>query len=667
MNKHLLIFAFLALTLALSAAQAENIPTRAFFDKAQVRSMQLAPDGSHIALTYEEGSEVRLAIMNVAKDELVTFFEFGENQHVLAYWWGSNERIVMAVGEVTGNLDNLGRPAYWYAANRDGSHRTQIFDAQNSGYRVLDPLPEDDRHMLIARYHWGDQGVPKGNLLDIYDGDLTFVGDQPADDDMVALVADNSGEIRAAAAVKMGDTLDDREIRIYVKHGDEWRTLDVDSERPSPAIDFLGFSKDNSKAYLSSNHDMAANDRRGVFRYDFDTGELELLHRDPDVDISGLLYSTTGEVLGTYSRFGPMRYTLFEEAVEEHPEKARTLQSLAVTFPESDVRIVSTSREGDRAIVYVTGDRNPGDFYLFDTESKQLEFLVAALPQLPKDELVAMKPVRIEARDGLELHALLTLPEDRKENVPLVLNVHGGPFGPFDAWGFNREAQFLAHHGYATLQVNFRGSGGRGEDFVRAGWKEWGGKMQDDVTDATRWAIEQGIADPERICIYGGSYGGYAALMGVIKEPDLYQCAVGYVGVYDLPWFRSGDGSDISRQQAAGREGRQAFERFMSTAVGSDEEKLRANSPVHNVEKIEADLFLVHGGSDVRVVVGHMERLEKALDEVGKDYESMVKEEEGHGFYGVDNRVDFYSSMLEFFDRHIGPDAATASAGASGD
>ncbi len=664
MYKHFLIFASFCLGLAATTVNAEEIPTRAFFDKAEVRSMRLSPDGSHAAFTYEEGSEVRLAVMNIDERDIVTFFEFGENKHVLAYWWGSNERIVMAVGEVTGNLDNKGRPAYWYAANRDGSHRTQIYDAQNSRYSVLDTLPEDDRHMLIARYHWGDEGVPKANLIDIFDGELSYVGDQPVDDDMIALVADNSGEIRAAAAVKMGETLDDREIRIYVKHGEEWQSLEVDSERPSPAIDFLGFSKDNTRAYLASNHDMAENDRRGVFRYHFNSGKLELLHRDPDVDISGLLYSTTGEVLGAYSRFGPMRYTLFEEAVEEHPEQVGTLKSLAVTFPESDVRIVSTSEDGDRAIVYVTSDTNPGDFYLFDTESKQLAFLNAALPELPKEELVDVKPVRIEARDGLELHAFLTLPNDEEENLPLVLNVHGGPFGIRDTWGFNREAQFLAHHGYATLQVNFRGSGGRGEDFMRAGWKEWGGKMQDDVTDATNWAIEQGIADEDRICIYGGSYGGYAALMGVVKEPDLYQCAIGYVGVYDLPWFRSGDGSDFSSQQAAGREGRKAFERFMSTAVGDDEEELRANSPVHNVDEIEADLLLVHGGSDVRVVIGHLERLRDALDEIGKDYEWMVKEEEGHGFYDVDNRVDFYSKMLDFLDRNIGAEASAGTASA---
>lgn len=611
-----------------------------------------------MALTYEEGSEVKLAVMHIDKREIVSGFEFGENQHVLSYWWGSNRRVIMSVGEVTGNLDNMGRPAYWYAADIDGRQRKQIHDAQTSRYQILNTLPEDERYVLVARYHFADQGEPKGNLLDIYSGELKYVGDQPLDNDIVSLFTDRDGNIRGAAALKLGDTLDDRDLRIYVKRGDEWTGLDFDLARSAPSINFLAFSKDNRYAYFLSNHDMAENDRHGVFRYDFQANELELMHRDPDVDISGLIASPGGEILGAYSRLGPIRYTFFDDQVEAHMDQARTLQSLIVTFPESDVLINSASEDGRRAIVTVTSDRNPGDFYLFETESKQLTLLNSALPDLPQDKLADMEPVRIPARDGLELHALLTRPNDADEPMPLLVNVHGGPFGIRDTWGYQPEAQFLAHHGYATLQVNFRGSGGRGEDFMRMGWKEWGGTMQDDVTDATNWAIEQGIADPERICIYGGSYGGYAALMGVIKEPDLYQCSIGYVGVYDLPWFRSGDGSDISRQRTAGREGRRSFQRFMSSAVGDDEEVLRRNSPVHNVDRIKAELLLVHGGSDVRVVVGHMERLRAALDEIGKDYEWMIKEEEGHGFYDVDNRVDFYSKMLEFLDRNIGPQAA---------
>lgn len=655
MNKFLIsISIVLAACLAAPVFADELIPTREFFEKAQVTDMNIAPDGEHVAFTYEEGSEVKLAVMNLAERKITAAFGFGDNQHVFSFWWGSNSRVVMAVGEVTGNLDNLGRPAHLYAANIDGSRRQQIFVMERSRYQVLHTLPDDPDHILIARYHFADGGVPKGNLLNIHDGELSYIADQPVSNNLTGLLADNSGEIRVATEFIQGETFDDRELNLFIKKGsDNWERLEIESVRQPVSTSFLGFSADNRQAYFLSNHDMAENDRRGVFRYDFATNEIELLYRHPEVDISGGIYGHDGEVLGVISRFGPMTYTFFDDLASTNDD-AVLRQRLALSFPEQNVGITSWSQDGKRAIVSVNSDRNPGEYFLFNTETMEASFLAARLPNLPREALVPMEPVRIEARDGLVLHSMLTRPADQKENLPLIINVHGGPFGVTDYWGYQPEAQYFAQHGYATLQVNYRGSGNRGDDFQNAGRREWGGKMQDDVTDATRWAIEQGIADPDRICIYGGSYGGYATLMGVVKEPELYACGVGYVGVYDLVWFREGDGNDWSRLQ--GREAGQARERWFSAWVGENAEDLRDVSPVHNVDKIEAELFIVHGGSDVRVVVGHAHRLRDALDRIGKSYEWMIKEDEGHGFYDVDNRVELYESMLTFFNRHIGPE-----------
>ena len=638
-------------------ATAEPLPPEQLFGKSLVRNMQISPDGEHVALTYEEGSQVKLAVMRLADEKIVSGFEFGNNMHVLQFWWGSDERIVMSVGEVTGNLDNLGRPAALYAANVDGSQRLQIFTMTTSSYQVLHPLPDNDRYILIARYHAADGGQPKANLLDMFDGDMRFLSDQPNDPDIRALVADNDGNLRGAAAIKIGDTLDDIELRVYVKDAERWREVEFDSARRRPSLDFLGFSSDNGSVYFASNHDMAANDRLGVFRYELATGEIELLYRHEHVDVKGLLRSPDGKVLGAWADFGPADYHLFDDQVEALPQQTRLLAGLLNSHPNDNLFVTSSTRDGKRSIIRVYGDRNPGEFFLFDSEKMQLRFLSASFPNLDRKKLVPMEAVRIQARDGLMLNAMLTRPAGQKEGLPLIVNVHGGPFGPYDSWGFNPEAQFYAQHGYATLQVNFRGSGNRGSDFVQAGWREWGGKMQDDLTDATRWAIEQGIADPNRICIYGGSYGGYATLMGVIKEPDLYRCGVGFVGVYDLPWFRKGDGSDFSQSRAMGSDD---FERFMSSAVGPDAEALKPVSPVHNVEKIKAELFIIHGGADVRVPIGHAERLREALDRIGKRYEWLVKEKEGHGFYDVGNRVEMNTRMLAFFDRHIGQTSVTA-------
>lgn len=637
-------------------ADTSPIPTRQFVNHAQVRKVAISPDGQHIALTYEQGSQVGLGIMNLASRQITAQFEFGENEHVLNFWWSSNKRVVMAVGKVTGNLDNMGRPQRLYAADLDGRRRLEI-TPDGMYFEVLHPLPDNNRHILISRYHPDDDGEPRPNLLNTYDGKIRAASDLPSSNHRVsALVADQDGELRGAAAMSVGKRLDEREISIYLRHERSWRQINVQARRSPVNLFFLGFSHDNQQVYLASNHDLEENDRLGVFRYDFRTEQITLLHRHETLDTGGLIHGPKGEVLGAWTSAGPMEYHFFEEEAEWQPQAFSNLVRLIRSFPQDDVRIVSTDKDGRRSIVAVSGDRNPGSFYLLDTEAMELSFIASTLPELPLDSLVPMEPVVIEARDGLHLHGFLTRPAGQKEKLPLVLNVHGGPFGVTDTWGYHPEAQLMAQHGYATLQVNYRGSGGRGEDFMQAGWREWGGKMQDDLTDATRWAIDQGIADPDRICIYGGSYGGYATLMGLIREPELYRCGIGYVGVYDLPWFRSGDDGDVSRQTRYGRDGRANFERFMSTAVGDDADRLRATSPVHNAERIQAPLYLVHGGSDVRVVIGHFNRLREALDALGKDYRWMVKEEEGHGFYNVDNRVELYDSMLEFLDQHIGPD-----------
>ncbi|MEE4637396.1 MAG: S9 family peptidase [Wenzhouxiangella sp.] len=633
---------------------AETIPTRHFFDNAQVSNMRISPDGEHVAFTFEAGSQVQLAILNLASMQLTTGpFGFGDNQHVQGFWWASNARVVMSVATVTGYLDTTQTgPRPLYAANIDGSRIEEIFGAGNlAAYQVLHPLPDDPDHILIARYHLADGGEPSAMLLNVFNGRTRFLADRPSSRNISAFIADNAGELRAAIEFIDAETFDELEFNLFVKYDSQWRELPIESERQRPTITPLGFSADNQRMYFLSNHDMADNDRAGAFRYDFASDELELLFRHPEVDVSGGLYGHDGEVLGVVSRFGPQTYAFFEDKATEHPD-ARLLQQLARSFPDSDVTLTSFSRDGKRAILFVRGDRNPGEFFLFHTDKLQAEFLVATRPELPKQQLSPMRVVEITARDGVRLHGLLTAPAEASQPLPLIVNVHGGPFGVTDHWGFNPEAQFFAHHGYATLQINFRGSGNRGEDFLRKGRREWGQAMQNDITDATRWTIEQGIADPERICIMGGSYGGYATLMGLILSPELYQCGVGIVGVYDLVWFREGDGSDLSR--GTDRQSRMAFERFMSSHVATSAEGLEAYSPVHLADRIEDEVFIVHGGNDIRVPVGHAERLRAALQAHNKPYRWMVKENEGHGFFDVDNRVELYDAVLAFLQDHIG-------------
>jgi dipeptidyl aminopeptidase/acylaminoacyl peptidase len=255
----------------------------------------------------------------------------------------------------------------------------------------------------------------------------------------------------------------------------------------------------------------------------------------------------------------------------------------------------------------------------------------------------------LKARDGTPLHGYLTLPKGLQRNAPLVVMPHGGPFGVRDNWEYSPDVQLLASRGYAVLQVNFRGSSGYGREFLMAGYREWGGAMQHDVTDATRWAIEQGIADPQRVCIYGASYGGYAALMGVASEPDLYRCAIGHIGVYDLPMMYSqGDIQD-----------RLSGENYLDDTLGRD--GLEERSPTRLASSIKVPVLLTAGKEDDRAPPEHTERMAAALRKAGRQVESKVYAGEGHGLYVEANRLDHAQRVLAFLDRHIGRNAEAKS------
>lgn len=294
------------------------------------------------------------------------------------------------------------------------------------------------------------------------------------------------------------------------------------------------------------------------------------------------------------------------------------------------------------------GDRIPGDVYLFDYKAKRADFLMAYNADIDPLQMAARKPVSLEARDGITLHGYLTLPNGSDgKNLPLVVNPHGGPIGIYDSWLFDADAQLLASRGYAVLQVNFRGSGNHGRDFVIAGHRQWGRAMQDDLTDATRWAIAQGVADPKRICVYGSSYGAYAALMGAVREPDLYRCAVGNVGVYDL--------EQVYKEDTRTHD---TTEEYLNRTMGS--EGLVAVSPNRLADKIRIPVLLAAGDMDETAPPSHTKKMQAALERAGRPVEAKIYRGEGHGYYEPENRMDFYTRLLNFLDQNIGARAATA-------
>jgi dipeptidyl aminopeptidase/acylaminoacyl peptidase len=312
--------------------------------------------------------------------------------------------------------------------------------------------------------------------------------------------------------------------------------------------------------------------------------------------------------------------------------------------------IRSSDRDETKFIVAYNSPTDPGATYLYDRKTGEAKFLYRPRPWLKAEQLTGMKPVSFPARDGLKLHGYLTLPKGiPAKNLPLVLNVHGGPWAR-DSWGYDGEVQFLANRGYAVLQVNYRGSTGYGKNFIEAGNKEWGGKMLDDLVDAVDWVKKEGIAGPQRVGIYGGSYGGYATLAALAFRPEVFACGIDYVGISNLLTFMK----TIPPYW-------ETFREVMHRRVGNpeiDAEFLRSRSPLFAADKIRVPLFIAQGYNDPRVNHAEAEQIVEALKKNGHPVEYLVKMDEGHGFANPENRLDFYQHMETFLAQHLPPDEA---------
>ena len=372
------------------------------------------------------------------------------------------------------------------------------------------------------------------------------------------------------------------------------------------------------------------------------SGEFSEKFAHPDVDISFWESDihTNEPVVGAFFP-GAVEYQY--AGSDSSVESAHKLLSRA--FKDQEVYITSHTKDKKLLMVRVTSDINPGEYYIFNTETKRADFLWANQSWIDPRQMAKMEHIKLKARDGVDLFGLFTPPTKTINGKPPLLVIpHGGPHGVRDHWDFEQETQLLANRGYAVLKVNFRGSGGFGKKFERMGYKNWGGGMIDDILDATQWLVDQGKVDGNRMCIYGGSYGGYAAMMSTIRAPSLFKCVVGYVGVYDLNlMYSNGDIPDLW-----GGKG------YLEKVLGTDEASLTANSPVTHASKITADVMIVHGVEDRRVPLKHARVMRKALRAAGKDPEWVIYDGVGHGVWNEEKRKDLYTRLLTFLDKNIG-------------
>jgi dipeptidyl aminopeptidase/acylaminoacyl peptidase len=400
----------------------------------------------------------------------------------------------------------------------------------------------------------------------------------------------------------------------------------------------LFFTFDNKKLYAASN---IGRDKSEIVIFDPETGkETESLFANEQVDVGNLSYSKKRKVITkAYYTTDKVHYKFFDDESEAMYKRVKK------ELPDYDCYFTSTNTNEDKYLIRTYSDRSLGAYYFYDYVTDELSLIGEVSPWMNEEQMAPMKPIQYTSRDGLTIYGYLTLPVGvEAKNLPLVVNPHGGPWAR-DQWGFNPEIQFLANRGYAVLQMNFRGSTGYGREFWEISFKQWGQTMQDDITDAVKWAISEGIADKDRVAIYGGSYGGYATLAGLAFTPDLYRCGVDYVGVSNMFTF-------MNTIPPYWEPYRQMFYEMAGDPV-KDSVMLAKVSPALHADKIVAPLFVAQGANDPRVNLAESDQMVEAMKLRGVDVEYLVKNNEGHGFRNQENRFDFYRAMEMFLETHM--------------
>ena len=619
-----------------------------FVRRDTFREIKISPTGEYLAATVPRDDHTGLVIISRATGKSTAAFSLGKNTHVEQFTWVNDDRVLMSMSEASGERAEPRLTGELFAVDADGDRLVNLVgyrvEGDSTGSRIrrreaervaaylVDDLPNDDQHVIVAIWPFTEEPFARAERMDVYTGRRSTVARVPVE--RATFTTDNQGVVRFARGAGV-----DNFSKLYYRAAerDEWRL--VNDEAQTGQFEFvLGFSPDDQLAYLQTEYPEGPD---GVVAFDVGTGERKPVFRDDDVDPWRVIRETGAShaPVGLVLMDGAPRTVFFDDAAAE----ARLQRTLEAAFEGQAVLVTSTTKDGGLSLVQVSADTNAGDFFLFDRETMGASRVISRREWLWPEDMATMEPIRLEARDGLELDGYLTRPRGAPEGrLPLVVLPHGGPFGVFDTWSFSDEVQLLARAGYAVLQVNFRGSGNRGRAFYQAGARQWGLAMQDDVTDATRWAIEQGLADPERICIYGASYGAYAALVGAAREPDLYQCAAGYVGVYDLQRMYRDDS----------RRGKSSVT-WLNDWIG-DEDGLAGRSATDMADRVKVPVFLAAGGEDEVAPVEHTEAMAAALQRAEVPVETLIYPTEGHGFYDEQRRIEYYTRLLEFLARHLG-------------
>lgn len=620
--------ALLLAAIAPAPAHAQQPQWRDFLRRDEIEAVELSSNGHFLALAQRTAAGTVVSIRETGSLRETIRFDPGGLGEIAVLKWIDDDRLVIGANRADSRFRvALVEPAI-YVVSRDGRSKERM------PANFLATIEGDPEHLLVYRCTstWDSDGcvdeVRKVQIGHTRSGGERIIA---APDSRAELLADRHGQVRFAISWN-----DSSQSRLHVhrggSEGDGWALVN-DAATTGLDTEPLGIDEDGKHAWLSSQRKQGPS---AVERYSIADGSRDEAYVDPVSDPIWPILSFDGDTpIGAWYDPVKPRAVLWNA---DHPD-VPVMRQVMAAFPGKVVAVASASADRNLAIVYVSSSTEPGDYYLFDRAARRASLLAYGAPWLTGKQVPASRGIDFTARDGLPLHGVLTLPASGpQENLPMVVLAHGGPYEVMETAAYDGEAALLASQGYAVLRVNFRGSGGYGREFVEKGYRQWGAAMQDDLTDATRWAIAQGIADPKRICLHGMSYGGYAALMGAVREPGLYRCVAGYAAPYDLAkMYKWGS---IRRSDLGLK--------YLERVLGKDKAELAARSPAQQAAAIKVPVLLAHGRLDARVDVQHSRALAKAMRKAGVQAELVEYPNEGHWLAIEADQEDFYTRLLAF-------------------
>ncbi|QEC51280.1 S9 family peptidase [Anseongella ginsenosidimutans] len=599
----------------------EKVALEDFFRNPEKTEFSVSPGGEFISYLQPYNNRLNIYVRELGSNEVTQVTTY-EQDNIKYYWWANDEQLLY-IKDSNGNEDY-----HLYSVNRDGTGNRDLTPFKGTQVMVHD-TPADS--IIIVGLNKRDPKVFDIYRLNINSGEMEVILENPGN--VIWWMPDHRNKVRL---VKSSDGVN--ETLLY-RPTEDSPFKEVLTTNVFESIEPVYFSAEDPNLVIAISN--VGRDKEAVVELDLTSGkEDKIIFQHDEVDVRSIRYSKKQEK--------PLfvNYITWKEETHFLDENIKSIyEKIADRLPELEIDIVNWNRNEDKFIVRTYSDRSPGSYYLYEAAGDDLRKLSEVSPWIDPRDMAEMKPVSYKTGDGLTIHGYLTLPKGSEGvNLPVIINPHGGPWTR-NTWGFDPEVQFLANRGYAVLQMNYRGSTGYGKAFMKASNKEWGNKVQQDITDGVEWLIAEGVADPARIAICGFSFGGYCALSGVVQHPGLYRCAVSYSGMTNLFTFLK----DIPPYL-------EPIQQMIFNAVGhpeKDADYLRAVSPIFHTAEIKVPLLVAQGEKDPRVNVNETTQFVQKLRENGLEVNYILKKDEGHRFRKEENRLHFYAELEEFLAKNL--------------